>query len=81
MQEVQELWEEYRCSECKEYCEVEYSLDDLKSFALALVGTPYNVRDQYPEAEWYRILRTGVDGMIKYVSLQNPKTNTFIDLN
>lgn len=56
------------------------TLESLKSLGLSLIGTPYNVRDEYPEAEWYRILRTGVDGIIKYVTLQNRDTNDFIEL-
>ena len=56
------------------------TIESLKSLGLSLIGTPYNVRDEYPEAEWYRILRTGVDGIIKYVTLQHRDRNEFIEL-
>lgn len=56
------------------------TLEQLKSLGLSLIGTNYNVRDEYPQAEWYRILRTGIAGIIRYVTLQNRDTNDFIEL-
>ncbi len=56
------------------------TLESLKSLGQSLIWTAYNVRDEYPEAEWYRILRTGIDWIIRYVTLQHRDTNDFIEL-
>lgn len=56
------------------------TLEQLKSLGLSLIGTTYNVRDEYPQAEGYRILRTGIEWIIRYVTLQHRDTNDFIEL-
>lgn len=56
------------------------TLEQLKALGQSLIGNPYNIRDEYPQAEWYRILRTGVAGIIKYVTLQHRDTDDFIEL-
>lgn len=56
------------------------TLESLKSLGLSLIGTPYNVRDEYPQAEWYRILRTWIAWIITHVTLQHRDRNEFIEL-